>query len=49
MKDIYLDTKDPLPLDMLEPRGKPVNINVVVESDHAGNIVTRQLQTGIMF
>ena len=45
MKEIYLDTKDPLPLNMLEPRGKPMNINVVVESDHAGNNVIRQSHT----
>ena len=48
MKDLYPDAEDPLPNNMPEPRGKHVNINVFVDSDHAGNVVTRRSHTGIM-
>ena len=48
MKDLYPDAEDPLPNNMPEPRGKHVSINVFVDSDHAGNVVTRRSHTGIM-
>ena len=35
-------------MDMPEPRGKPVVITCFVDSNHAGNTVTRQLHTGIL-
>ena len=48
MKDLYPDAEDPLPNNIPEHRGEPVNINVFVDSDHAGNVVTRRSHTGIM-
>ena len=48
MKELYPDSEDMLPPKMPEPRGKSVNINVFVDSDHAGNVVTRRSHTGIM-
>ena len=48
MKELYPDAEDLPPPKMPLPRGKPVNINVFVDSDHAGNTVTRRSHTGIM-
>jgi len=48
MKELYPDSEDLLPPKIPEPRGKPVNINIFVDSDHAGNVVTRRSHTGIM-
>lgn len=48
MKDIYPDAHDPLPHNMPPPKGKPVNISVFVDADHAGNRVTRRSHTGIL-
>ena len=33
---------------MPEPRGEPIQINVFVDADHAGDKVTRRSQTGIL-
>ena len=48
MKELYPDSESLLPPKIPEPRGKPVNINVFVDSDHAGNVVTRRSHSGIM-
>ena len=48
MKDLYVDTGEELPPDSLNPRGKPVQVNRFVDSDHAGDIETWQYQTGII-
>ena len=48
MKELYPDAKDLLPPKMLQPKGKHININVFVDSDHSGNVVTRHSYTGIM-
>ena len=48
MKDIYPDACDELPHNMPVPRGNPVDINVFVDADHAGNRVTRRSHTGII-
>jgi hypothetical protein len=48
MKDIYPDACDELPHNMPVPRGKPVDLNVFVDADHAGNKVTRRSHTGII-
>ena len=48
MKELYPDAEDPLPPNMPELRGKQVNINCFVDSDHAGNRVTLRSHTGIM-
>ena len=48
MKELYTEAEDPLPHRMPKPLGKEVNINCFVDSDHAGNRVTRRSHTGIM-
>ena len=48
MKDIYPDAQDSLPHNMPKPRGKAIDISVFVDSDHAGNKVTRRSHTGIL-
>ena len=48
MRDIYYEAEDPEPHGMPQPLGKSVNINCFVDSDHAGNKVTRRSHTGIM-
>ena len=48
MKDLYHEAEDPIPYKMPKPLGKEVNINCFVDSDHAGNCVTRCSHTGIM-
>ena len=48
MKKFYPDAKESVPTNAPEPRGKPVQINCFVDSDHAGNVVTRRSQTGIL-
>lgn len=48
MKEFYPDAIEALPTNCPEPRGKPVQINTFVDSDHAGNVVTRRSQTGIL-
>ncbi len=48
MKGLYPDAVEEIPPNAPEPRGKPVQINCFVDSDHAGDKVTRRLQTGII-
>ena len=48
MKLQFPDAKEILPHNMPEPLGKPVDINVFVDADHAGNRVTRRSHTGII-
>lgn len=48
MKDLYPDAKEELPPNAPEPRGNPVQINCFVDSDHAGDRVTRRSQSGIL-
>ena len=48
MRKFYPDAKEAIPPNCPEPRGKPVQINCFVDSDHAGNVVTRRSQTGIL-
>ena len=48
MKDIYPDAQDSLPHNMPRPRGRAIDISVFVDSDHAGNKVTRRSHTGIL-
>ena len=48
MRCIYRDAMDECPMNAPEPRGKPVQVNVYVDADHAGNKVTRRSQTGIL-
>jgi hypothetical protein len=44
----YSSAKEKIPLDMPEPRGKEVQITAWVDSDHAGNVVTRRSRTGVL-
>ena len=48
MGNMYPDAIDNMPHNMPEPRGEMVNINSFVDSDHAGNMVTRRSHTGII-
>lgn len=45
MKDLYPDVCDEVAIDMPDPRGKEVDINVFVDADHVGNVVTRRSHT----
>jgi hypothetical protein len=44
----YPDAKEALPDDMPEPRGKPMQMIVFADADHAGDRVTRRSRTGIL-
>jgi hypothetical protein len=46
--DFYRDASEKLPPNAPPPRGHPVQINCFVDSDHAGNKVTRRSHTGIL-
>ena len=45
-KTQYGDIKEAIPPNAPEPRGKSVVIRYFVDSDHAGNLVTRRSRTG---
>jgi len=45
--DFYKDVKEQVPHDAPEPRGQSVELTAFVDSDHAGDTVTRQSRTGI--
>jgi len=46
--DFYPEASDKLPPNMPEPRGLPVDITCFVDADHAGNLMTRRSQSGIL-
>lgn len=46
--DFYKDVKEQVPLDAPEPLGKPVEMTAFVDSDHAGDKVTRRSRTGVL-
>lgn len=48
MKEMYPDAIEELPANAPNPRGNPVQINCFVDSDHAGDRITRRSQTGIL-
>ena len=48
MRELYPDANEATPANAPDPRGKPVQINCFVDADHAGNVVTRRSQTGIL-
>ena len=48
MKEIYVDAKEELPTNAPPPRGNPVQVNCFVDSDCAGDRLTRRSQTGII-
>jgi hypothetical protein len=45
----YPDAKEVIPSNMPHPRGKPVQEIIFVDSDHAGDLVTRRSRTGILY
>lgn len=44
----YDDAREPISVNAPEPRGKEVQLNCFVDADHAGNLVTRRSQTGVL-
>ena len=48
MRRIYRDTREEVPDNIYEIRGKDVQLNVYVDADHIGNKVTHRSQTGIL-
>jgi hypothetical protein len=46
--DFYRGAKEPIPGDAPEPRGNIVSTHCFVDADHAGNLITRRSQTGIL-
>jgi hypothetical protein len=46
--DAYRPAKEFLPPDMPEPRGKAVQMTCFVDSDHAGDQVSRRSRTGVL-
>ena len=44
----YPDAKEDIPPDAPEPLGKAVQMTAFVDSDHAGDLVTRRSRTGIL-
>ena len=45
--DFYKDVKEQIPADAPEPLGKPVEMTSYIDSDHAGDKVTRRSRTGV--
>ena len=48
MKKAYPDIVEDLPPNAPAPRGKPLSMHVFVDSNHAGDKVTRRSQTSIL-
>jgi len=46
--DFYGDVSEAIPPKMPKPRGNPINTTCFVDANHAGNLVTRRSQTGIL-
>jgi hypothetical protein len=46
--DFYRGAKEPIPGDAPEPLGNVVSTHCFVDADHAGNLITRRSQTGIL-
>ena len=49
MSSLYADATEEMPPNAPAPRGRAVQINCFVDSDHAGNRITRRSHTGILF
>ncbi|KAL7515917.1 hypothetical protein ACHAWX_000987 [Stephanocyclus meneghinianus] len=45
--EFYGDVEEEDPPDIPEPLGKPVHLNVFIDADHVGNVVTRRSHSGI--
>jgi hypothetical protein len=48
-KNIYGDIEEAIPLDAPEPRGKTSITHLLVDSDHAGDVLIRRSRTGLSF
>ena len=48
MKKVYKDTTEELPTNAPIPLGTPIQVNCFVESDQAGDRLTRRSQSGIL-
>ena len=46
--DFYKPEEGLLPGDMPEPRGKAVQTSCFVDSDHAGDVISRRSRTGVL-
>ena len=46
--ETYPEAKEVIPLDMPQPRGKPVVMSCFEDADHAGDVVTRRSHTGLI-
>ena len=46
--DFYSGYKENIPLDIPEPRGKPIDLRLYVNIDFAGNKVTRRSRIGFI-
>ena len=47
-KAIYGDVQEPIPPNAPAPRGKPVDLRLYVDSDHAGDKIIRRSRTGFL-
>ena len=47
-KDFYQDAREETPTNARTPRGNPVQMNVFVDANHAGNKVNRRSHTGVL-
>ena len=48
MASLYIEAKEEIPPNAPKPRGRAIQINCFVDSDHAGDEVTRRSHTGIL-
>ncbi len=48
MKELYPDAVEDIPKNAPKPLGRPVQISVFVDADHAGDKITRRSRTGIL-
>jgi hypothetical protein len=47
-KEFYPDAEEPIPLDAPEARGRPVDVRMFVDSDHASDKSIRRSRTGVL-
>ena len=47
-RGFYPDAKEEYPANLPEPLGRSVQITAFVDSDHAGDLITRQSRTGVL-
>ena len=47
-EEFYGDAKELIPENAPEPLGQPVQMNVFIDSDHAGDKLTRRSRTGVL-